>query len=137
MQVLFDKVAIVSVAQRERTVSGLYIPPSSDGAMIVSGVVVATGPLCENIVQEGDVVWYNKHNAFVVTIDDQEYRIIGIKELLVLERKKVDIAAVLAETKPLDEDEMMVKTQMENEKSKKTIPTPELIKLFLPNEQGQ
>lgn len=102
MQVLFDKVAILAKGRSEKTNSGLYMAPSSDEAMVIEGIVAASGPLAAEFVKEGDLVWFNKHNAFPVKIDGTEYRIIGVKELLAVEPAKLTeiIETTIAETKP-------------------------------------
>ena len=105
MQVLFDKVAIIAKGRAERQ-GTLYLAPSADEAMVIEGTVAASGPLAEEFVKEGDSVWFNKHNAFPVKIDGVEYRIISVKELLVVEPKTTTIRDVLNETAPLTEAHM-------------------------------
>jgi co-chaperonin GroES (HSP10) len=89
MQVLFDKVAIISKGRSERQ-GGLYLAPSADEALVVAGEVTAAGPLAADFVKVGDIVHFNKHSAFPVKIGGIEYRILPVKEILVVEDKVID-----------------------------------------------
>ncbi len=86
---LADRVVIKVVEETESTPGGIILPDSAREKP-QKGEVLAVGPgktleqgsREEMEVKEGDVVLYSKYGGTDIKIDDQEYKILSVRDIL-------------------------------------------------------
>lgn len=82
IQPLEDKVLVKIEKSETKTKGGIYIPESAK-EKTQFGVVEAIGKMKEKEdIKMGDKILYKKYSGEEVTIDDEEYLILEIKNIL-------------------------------------------------------
>ncbi len=84
---LDNRVAVKFIQEDEKTRSGIVLPDTAKEEKPQQGKIVAVGKGCcpedgEPEVREGDMVVFDKYAGTKVTIDDEEYVIVSLDDVL-------------------------------------------------------
>ncbi|AZO96478.1 co-chaperone GroES [Iocasia frigidifontis] len=80
---LNDRVVVQYVEEEEKTKSGIVLPDTAKGEKPQQGEVIAVGKGCEDCdIKTGDQVVFDKYAGTKVNIDDVEYIIIKVDDVL-------------------------------------------------------
>ena len=80
---LRDQVVLETVAQEERTASGIYLPDTADKPRPEQGIVIAVGPDAKGI-KKGDTVLFAKYSPTELTLDGKEYLVAKAEDILAI-----------------------------------------------------
>lgn len=83
---LADRVLVKNDKAEEKTASGLYIPEAAQ-EKTQTGVVAEVGPGTEKekiCVKKGDKVMYEKYGGTSVKIDDEDYLILKMSDIIAI-----------------------------------------------------
>ena len=83
MKPLGERVILKLAVPDVRTAGGIYLPATSQ-EKITEGIITAVGTLTEDIVKVGDKVVYDKYAGTQIVIDNLEYLIININDILAI-----------------------------------------------------
>ena len=87
MKVVNLNVLVSDESPPERTASGLFMAGTTDAALVIRGKVVAVAEevAIAGVVSVGDIVHFNRHSTFPVTLSGVKFRVLPAKEILVIE----------------------------------------------------
>ena len=84
-----NNVVVTDLTPDEKTAGGLFMPQTTDAALVIRGKIVA---ISNELVLDGDIqvkigdlVQYVRHSAFNVTVENVKYRVLAYKDILVIE----------------------------------------------------
>jgi len=77
---------IVKTIKEQKKIAGLDISDSIDSEnRYLKGEIISNGDLIPETLQEGDVVYYDKHAGHSITKDDNIYQVIQIQDVVIVE----------------------------------------------------
>jgi|TARA_R110000744_G_scaffold377483_2_gene492530 co-chaperonin GroES (HSP10) len=77
---------IVKTIKEQKKIAGLDILDSIDSEnRYLKGEIISNGDLIPETLQEGDVVYYDKHAGHSITKDDNIYQVIQIQDVVIVE----------------------------------------------------
>ena len=71
-----------------KKIGGLEISEDLDSDnRYLKGKIISKGDMCppDNILKEGDIIYYDKHSGFEITYNQKQYYIITIKDIVIVE----------------------------------------------------
>lgn len=92
LQPLGDKILLKPLAEEEKTKSGIILPDTAEKEKPEKGEVIATGPgkelkdggKSEMPVKVGDKVLFTKYGPTEIKLEDEEYLIAGVDDILAI-----------------------------------------------------
>jgi len=81
-------IIIEKIKSEPKKIGGLEISEGLDSDnRYLKGRIVSKGDLCppDNIIREGDIIYYDKHSGHEVTYKQKQYYIITIKDIVIVE----------------------------------------------------
>ena len=85
MQAINDYVIVDKIKEEPKKVSGLILTDKTDeDNRYKKASIISTGNLVE-IVKEGDVVFYDKHAGHDIGYNDELYRVIRMRDIVLVE----------------------------------------------------
>ena len=81
-------IIVENIKLAPKKIGGLEISDSIDtNNRYLKGKIISKGDLCppDNILKEGDVIYYDKHAGHEITFNDNQYYIITIKDIVLVE----------------------------------------------------
>ena len=77
---------IVKTIKEQKKIAGLDISDSIDSEnRYLKGEIISNGDLIPETLQEGDIVYYDKHAGNSITKDDNIYQVIQIQDVVIVE----------------------------------------------------
>ena len=85
MQAINDYVVVDVIKEEPKKVSGLILTDETDETnRYKKATIVSVGNLVE-IVTKGDVIFYDKHSGHDIGYDDELYRVIRMRDIVLVE----------------------------------------------------
>ena len=81
-------IVVENIKLAPKKIGGLEISDSIDSDnRYLKGKIISKGDLCppDNIIKEGDIIYYDKHAGHTITYRDKEYDIMTIKDVVLVE----------------------------------------------------
>lgn len=81
-------IIIENIKLAPKTIAGLEISESIDSNdRYLKGKIINKGDLCppDNILKEGDIIYYDKHAGHEITYKNKLYYVITIKDIVIIE----------------------------------------------------
>ena len=81
-------IVVENIKLAPKKIAGLEIMDSVDSDnRYLKGKIISKGDLCppDNIIKEGDIIYYDKHAGHSITYRDKEYYIMTIKDVVLVE----------------------------------------------------
>jgi co-chaperonin GroES (HSP10) len=77
---------IVETIKEKRTMAGLDITDSIDSEnRYLKAKIISNGDLIPDVLQEGDIIYYDRHAGHSITSGDNIYQVIQIKDVVIVE----------------------------------------------------
>ncbi len=92
LQPLGDNVILKPIVEEEKTKGGIILPDTAEKEKPEKAKVIAVGPgktlsngnKSDMLVKEGDVVLFKKYGPDEIKIEDEEYLVAGIEDILAI-----------------------------------------------------
>tara|TARA_R100001510_G_C7644348_1_gene201810 strand:- start:82 stop:348 length:267 start_codon:yes stop_codon:yes gene_type:complete len=81
-------IIVENIKLAPKKIGGLEISDSIDtNNRYLKGKIISKGDLCppDNVLKEGDIIYYDKHSGHDITFNDKQYYIITIKDIVLVE----------------------------------------------------
>jgi len=80
---LGERIVVKPFKQKEKTEGGIYLPETASKDKPQKGKVIAVGPDFKG-VKKGDTVIFAKDGGTEVEIDNEEYLVLGVDDVLAI-----------------------------------------------------
>jgi len=80
---LGERIVVKTLKQKEKTEGGIYLPETASKDKPQKGKVIAVGPDFKG-VKKGDTVIFAKYGGTEIEIDNEEYLVLGIDDVLAI-----------------------------------------------------
>jgi len=80
---LGERVIVKPIKQEEKTEGGIYLPDTASKEKPQQGDVIAVGPDFKG-VKKGDKVLFAKYGGTEIKIEDEEYLVLGVDDVLAI-----------------------------------------------------
>jgi len=80
---LGERIVVKPLEQKEKTEGGIYLPETASKDKPQKGKVIAVGPDFEG-VKKGDTVIFAKYGGTEIEIDEEEYLVLGVDDVLAI-----------------------------------------------------
>ena len=85
MQAINDYVIVDKIKEEPKKVSGLILTDETDeDNRYKKANIISTGEMVE-VVKEGDVIFYDKHAGHDIGYNDELYRVIRMRDIVLVE----------------------------------------------------
>ena len=77
---------IVKAIKEKKTLAGLDITDSIDSEnRYIKAEIISVGDLVPDTLKNGDIIYYDKHAGHSITKNDTVYKVIQIKDVVIVE----------------------------------------------------